>query len=411
MNFRRYNTKKDKEKAFRIWNECGWLDDNNKDKKGFDAFMNSVVGRVAEINSSPECLVTSTDCNLQYQNEILPLSCVTSVCTSRIARKQGIALQLTAQVIAEDTENGADISTLGMFEQGFYNKLGYGTGSYEHIISFDPTQLKVSVPPNIPTRLSSDDWKKIHKSRIYRLSKHGYVSPISSGITKAETLWSPNGFGLGYFDEEEILTHHIWVSVDKNIESGPYRIAWMSYQNSTQFLELMALVKSLGDQIRLVSMHEPAGVQMQDLLDKPFKNRMITRKSDFEHGMKAVAYWQMRICNLENCLINTHLNCPEFQFNLKITDPIEKFLPQTSKWRGIGGDYIVTLGDNSLSENSHNSSLPTLTSTVNAFTRLWLGVTPASGLIVTDSFEAPIELIEKLDDAFRLPHPTPDWDY
>ncbi|MBC8214717.1 MAG: GNAT family N-acetyltransferase [Candidatus Marinimicrobia bacterium] len=411
MIFRNYNAKNDNKKALRIWQECGWLDDDKNDKAGFDAFMNSVVCRIIDINDSPECMVTSTECTLQYQNEILPLSCVTSVNTSRIARKKGFALQLTAQVIAEDAKNGADVSTLGMFEQGFYNKLGYGTGGYEHIISFDPSHLRINVNHRTPTRLSADDWEKIHHSRINRLSKHGYVNPKSSKITKAETLWSPNGFGLGYFDKSNILTHHLWFSVDKNMESGPYRIAWMSYQNYEQFLELMAVVKSLGDQIRLVSMHEPSGIQMQDLLDKPFRNRIITKKSDYEHGMKAVAYWQMRICNLVNCLQKTHLNCTEFQFNLKLTDPIEKFLTNKTQWRGISGNYIINLGESSNAEKGHNSSLPTLTTTVNAFTRLWLGVVPASGLVVTDDISAPKELIEKLDLALRLPRPTPDWEY
>ena len=48
---------------------------------------------------------------------------------------------------------------------------------------------------------------------------------------------------------------------------------------------------------------------------------------------------------------------------------------------------------------------------VNAFTRLWLGVCPATGLSVTDGLEAPRELLEELDVVLRLLDPQPDWDF
>jgi len=57
------------------------------------------------------------------------------------------------------------------------------------------------------------------------------------------------------------------------------------------------------------------------------------------------------------------------------------------------------------------SALPTMRATVNAFTRLWLGVRPATGLAMTDEIEAPESLLEALDDVVRLPKPRPDWDY
>ena len=48
---------------------------------------------------------------------------------------------------------------------------------------------------------------------------------------------------------------------------------------------------------------------------------------------------------------------------------------------------------------------PTLTATVNAFTRLWLGVRPATGLAVTDDLSGPPELLQQLDQlARRLQH-------
>jgi len=48
---------------------------------------------------------------------------------------------------------------------------------------------------------------------------------------------------------------------------------------------------------------------------------------------------------------------------------------------------------------------------VNAFTRMWLGARPATGLAVTDELTGPAALLEELDWALRLPEPKPDWDF
>ncbi len=43
--------------------------------------------------------------------------------------------------MAEAIDGGAELAGLGMFEQGFYNKLGFGTLAYENWVSFDPANL------------------------------------------------------------------------------------------------------------------------------------------------------------------------------------------------------------------------------------------------------------------------------
>ncbi|MEE2992431.1 MAG: hypothetical protein VX603_04565 [Gemmatimonadota bacterium] len=40
---------------------------------------------------------------------------------------------------------GAEICVLSMFEQGFYDRLGFGTGPYEHKVRFDPAELMIDV--------------------------------------------------------------------------------------------------------------------------------------------------------------------------------------------------------------------------------------------------------------------------
>ncbi|UCH77896.1 MAG: hypothetical protein JSU81_09245, partial [Candidatus Coatesbacteria bacterium] len=71
----------------------------------------------------------------------------------------------------------------------------------------------------------------------------------------------------------------------------------------------------------------------------------------------------------------------------------------------------VTLGPSSGAEPGHDASRPTLTASVNAFTRMWLGIRPASGLAITDGLAGPPGLLAELDEVLRLPDPTPDWDF
>ncbi|HHE38348.1 MAG TPA: hypothetical protein ENL20_07220, partial [Candidatus Cloacimonetes bacterium] len=149
----------------------------------------------------------------------------------------------------------------------------------------------------------------------------------------------------------------------------------------------------------------------QDFLKQPFRFRQLTEKSKFENKMKATAFWQMRICNLEKCLERTHLNCENLKFNLELNDPIENYLEKDSKWKGIAGNYIITLGKKSKAEKGNNKKLPTLRSSVGAFTRMWLGVRPATGLAVSDEISGAEHLLEKLDKAFCIPEPKPDWEF
>jgi hypothetical protein len=110
-------------------------------------------------------------------------------------------------------------------------------------------------------------------------------------------------------------------------------------------------------------------------------------------------------------LAGTHLPWGEVRFNLSLTDPVEGYLEGESRWRGCGGEYVVTLGQQSSAVAGSDPSLPTLTTTVNAFTRLWLGVLPASSLAVTDELTAPPDLLRQLDEVLRLPLPRPDWGF
>jgi hypothetical protein len=408
MIFRDYDAERDKEATHRIWHEIDWIDKG--EEEALDVYAGCGRAMVAEIDGEAECLVLSGVGTVRYLDEDLSFAGVTGVTTSRVARKQGFASGLTARVIAADAADGALVAGLGMFEQGFYNQLGFGTGTHDRWVKFDPARLRVKVKARVPRRITVDDWEMVHASRLARRRGHGSLILDAPGCTRAEMMWTKKGFGLGYCDGPDgELTHHLWGKADG--EHGPYDVQWMTYQTKEQFLELMALLKNLGDQVHLVEMCEPPGIQLQDLIAQPFKQHTISEKSRFETGTEAWAWWQMRICDLPGCLARTHLRGETVRLNLKLKDPIERFLDADAPWRGVGGDYVVTLGRDSSAEAGADPALLTLSASVGAFTRLWLGVLGAGGLATTDELDGPQELLEALDWSLRLPKPRVDWDF
>ena len=77
----------------------------------------------------------------------------------------------------------------------------------------------------------------------------------------------------------------------------------------------------------------------------------------------------------------------------------------------MAGEYIVTLSPESSARPGTDPGLPTLAASVGAFTRMWLGVRPASGLAYTDDLSGPPELLSRLDRVVSLPQPKTEWDF
>jgi hypothetical protein len=128
--------------------------------------------------------------------------------------------------------------------------------------------------------------------------------------------------------------------------------------------------------------------------------------------MTSTAYSQLRICDVPGCLERTSIpNCEPIRFNLELIDPIEALLDDRAGFRGVAGDYIVQLGEESYAHAGQESGLPLLTASVGAFTRLWMGVLPATGLALTEELNAPEDLLIRLDRNLRLPTPHFDWMY
>ena len=410
MRYRDYNSKTDKDAVHRIMREVGWAEPGKEHL--LDLAFESSRSLVAEVDGSPECSVSTAPGVMRYLEEDLPSIEVTSVATSRISRRLGLASRLVARALAADAADGALVARVCAFDQGYYDKVGFGPGPYEHTLSCDPATLRVDVKPRLPRRLTKDDLELIHASRLARLRGHGAVNYPQLAHTQVELNWhSEKGFGLGYCDGPNgELTHHFWCNCE-HVEDGPYHISWLAYQTREQFLELLALMKSLGDQVRLVRLREPYGIQLQDLLDRPTRHGSITEGSKFENRMSAYAFWQVRMLDLPGAFARTHLPCADLRFNLCLTDPAAKLLEEGAGWRGVAGDYAITVGPSSQAQRGIDPALPTLSASVNAFSRMWLGVRPATGLAATDQLSGPESLLAQLDRAFLLPQPRPDWDF
>jgi len=407
MIYRPYDSERDKHHALRIWREVNWIQDEKPDE--MDKFIVACGGGwVAELNGEAECMVLKSSGDLRYLEETLPFSCITGVTTSRVGRKQALAGRLTAVAVAHEAAAGAAVVGLGMFEQGYYNRLGFGNGAYEHSLTLNPSSLRLSNGFRVPERITKEQYPEIHACRLRRRRGHGSVSLTAPEFSRGRMEGS--GYGLGYRDEPDGgISHMVWCDNDKAYH-GPLGVRYLLYQTYDQFLELLALLKSQGDQIYSLRLTEPTDIQLQDLIRQPFGEHEITEGGKYPVQTRAYAWWQMRLCDLGASLARTHLDGPTLRFNLALRDPITDHLDDSAPWRGISGEYVVTLGQESACEPGSDLSLPVLAASVNAFTRLWLGVRPATGLAVTDELSGPPELLAKLDRLLRLPRPWPDWD-
>lgn len=411
MRLRAYDHDRDLEAVRRIWRESGWLEDI-ADENALEHFVTAGPAVVAEVDGQAECLTCTFRGQTYWLDTPLPMCAVTSVNASRVVRKRGFASRVTARAIAEDAANGAAVANLGIFDQGYYDRLGFGTGSYERLSTFDPAALTVPVPRKAVRRLTKDDWQIVHANRRQNLPTHGACPLDTPAFLRFQMSATKNAFGLGFDDPETgELSHHVWCRPIGSVEYGPYRIGWTAYRTAEQFRDLVGLIRGLGDQIMAATMAEPPGIQLQALLKQPFRRRELSKDSKYRYGEMNVAFWQARICDMKQCIEAVRVPGEAVSFNLELSDPIEAHLDDNASWRGVGGQYVITLGPESSVRRGTDKALPTMTTGVGTFTRLWLGVAPATGLAATDPIDAPLELLQRLDRLLRLPTPMRVWDF
>lgn len=410
VTFRKFNARKDKKSAYRIWQECGWVSKEKRETDTLDLFIKASSVWVADINGSAEALSFAVPAHFNHTGTELNMAAINAVTTSRIARNVGSASGTLTRLLAEQAAAGAQLSGLGIFEQGFYDRFGYGNGPYELWVRFDPAWLRDLGRPPIPERLGPKDWAEIHTARHARRKKHGAVDLLPPEITRCEMQWNENSFGLGYRENGK-LSHFFVAHYDGGAgEQGPYFIDWIVYRNLEQYRDLLALIRGLGDQVRHVRMREPRDIQLQSLMQKPFQLYHLTQESKNAFRMNALAYWQLRILDLPGCISALKAGAP-LEFNLTVTDPVANLMPEASPWTGCGGEYTVRLGPSSNLVSGHTDGLPGLTTGIGDLTRFWMGAATAEVLSTLGSFRGPESLIHALDQTLSVPVPDPDWDF
>ena len=123
-----YDNASDRAACIRILEEIGWgLGDDKDNGPLFDSYISDCDVLVAELNGEAESWAICRDAAMRYLDNDLSVGFVTGVGTSRIARGRGLALATTASVIERAATKGAAIARLGMFDQGFYDRLGFGS--------------------------------------------------------------------------------------------------------------------------------------------------------------------------------------------------------------------------------------------------------------------------------------------
>lgn len=403
---RPYDEERDLAAVTRMWREVGWIDDSDGQAAGLKTFLSMSKGLVADVHGEAECLVHRSTGTVRHTSTDLPLCAISAVTTSHVGRRQGLASALMAEALAEAVEEGAAVASLGFFEQGYYDRFGFGTGPYQHRLSFDPASLQVPVPDRPPVRLGAEHMREVHALLARRRRGHGSVVLDPPQWLEPEWSWLEHPFGLGFRAGDGRLTHALIGSAKD--EHGPYVIDVLAHEVPHQVLELLGLVRVLGDQVNLVVVsEEPAGIQLQDLIREPARQRRVARLAGGSGALHVtMADQQDRILDLAACVAAVEVPTP-VAFGLRLRDPIGRF----GTWEGIGGEHTVRLGPTSGAEPGLDPGLPVLDASVGAFTRLWWGVRPATSLALTDDLHGPADLLDDLDAALRLPTPQAGWIY
>jgi hypothetical protein len=391
----------DLEAVTRIWREVGWIDDTERKAQGLATVLGLGAAHVAAIDGEAECLVHRTPGTVRYDRTDLPLCAITGVTTSAIGRGLGLATRLTADALAAGAQEGAAVAALGMFEQGFYNKVGMGTLSYLGFLNVDPSRLRVAAPARRPVRVTREQWPEVADLMARRARRHGGVTLDPPEVLRAEADFVDDPYlGLGFRRDGRLSACLLGTLKDEN---GPLRVALFAYEGDDDLRDLLGLLRSLSDQVHRVVMPEPPGIQLQDVVDRPIRD---ADPEDPSHSLwfGAAAFYQARILDLPACIGARTWPGEPVSFDLTLTDPLSDLdLP----WPGLAGDHTVTVGPTSSVEPGHRGDLPVLRASVSALSRMWFGVRPATGLAITDDIEGPRELLEALDDVFVLPPALP----
>ncbi len=410
---------RDIESVLRIWRETGWHDGEDRTERLIKEFFQANDGRslVARLNGEAESVVHQTLGSMRYGNapdhRELSIGTITAATTSRIARKLLAASRLTARAVAELGDEGAVVALLGMFEQGFYDRFGFGVGPYEHKVWAYPGSLRVPAEYKTPERFDFDNHAdELHEAVLSRHRTHGGVVIGGERSSNAAVNLDHEVTIYGYRTDGAI-SH--WMAVEHNDENGPDRVVAWAYERPEQCLELLRLIQEWGDQVDLIGFIEPVWMQAQDLDAEPGHNSRRTKGSKVHVRTEADAWWQIRILDLQACISAMAPVSEPFDVVVEIDDPVADHLVESGfsgSWKPLTGVWRFSFGDTHSVQRLPSGGEVTLVTSINALSRWWLGVMPASALAVMGQMDADVQTLALLDSlTAHLPRPQPGWDF
>ena len=146
------------------------------------------------------------------------------------------------------------------------------------------------------------------------------------------------------------------------------------------------------------------------MLKRPFRSQAIAEEGKHASELSALAWYQLRVLDIPARVSALSYSGPDIAFRLTVEDPVDTLLAHDDSWRPVGGSYDVILGQHAAVDQAEDDALPALTCTINTFSRLIWGVSPASSLAISDGLQAPASLLAALDRVFT-PNPSPGWDF
>ena len=184
---------------------------------------------------------------------------------------------------------------------------------------------------------------------------------------------SEDAFGLG-FDTNGKLSHFIWVTTKE--AHGPYRVEWLGLRKRRTVIRAVGVAQVLSDQLYSVKMMEPPEIQLQSLLQRPFRTQAINEEGKHAAAQETYAWYQLRILDVPACVSAVQWLGEPLRFQLCLEDPLQALLQSHQGWQGVPRDYVVELGQTSSATSGEESNLPVLNCSVNALSRLLWEVVP-----------------------------------
>lgn len=139
-----YNREKHLQDCLVTWKDAGWLEKGREEAAS--EFFEAGDALVGEQDGKAVALALSCPGTMKHQliRKELGFCTISGVTTAFQGRKSGFAAALTAELTARAAERGQAVAGLGMFEQGFYDRLGFGNMPYWNSISLSPSEIKLT---------------------------------------------------------------------------------------------------------------------------------------------------------------------------------------------------------------------------------------------------------------------------